>query len=715
MRGSTGGNEGKQGRKGGTERKGGSAEERKGASEEIGRGREQGVSMGERGEKRGSKGKKEGKQGGNGREGGGERRGSMGGKEAKEGGKGGETGAERRGSKGGTEGKQGRKGGGAERERRGSRGKGGEAVEKRRGSRGGKGGELGGEGRGSMGGKGGEARVEMRRRKGGKEGNQGNSRLIPFRASSPSSSSPSAPHPLPPLIPFRASSISVPHPLPRIINFPLSVSSARLCDKERKRANAPAADHVTSGASLLSRAKAPFFSPPFPIPPPVSAPLLHRLALRLPQVAPADSSPIARSEPISPADAVFFPPLPSLSAFHNADLEGGNMRHIGSISNPCLTKRPFLQRAYQEPPPVSGAPIGQHRFVMAGGYRIGANQFAAVGHSLRDLKEEGGSGASKCYWIALDGGYAEGRVRVIYPAEHHWLLYETAIYECTLLVNSTGTTGGSAILMLDEQAVVMHEEGQDEFAIDAPPFGRRDGFKWVQMGLYSPPPPLLLPPSPTDEQAVVMHEEGQDEFAIDAPPVVNLNGFKSVQMGLYLPPSHRRAGSGDARGGAGRVRHRCTSLDEQAVVMHEEGQDEFAIDAPPLVNLNGFKSVQMGLYLPPSHRRAGSGDARGGAGRVRHRCTSLDEQAVVMHEEGQDEFAIDAPPPYHLAFCSYPMYRHLNPKTIQEWLQPCITWAPPFFPTRYLPYAMYPTPPSLYHFPSPDSPALPGRGVFCSQ
>ncbi|CAI5935422.1 unnamed protein product, partial [Closterium sp. NIES-64] len=469
MRGSTGGNEGKQGRKGGTERKGGSAEERKGASEEIGRGREQGVSMGERGEKRGSKGKKEGKQGGNGREGGGERRGSMGGKEAKEGGKGGETGAERRGSKGGTEGKQGRKGGGAERERRGSRGKGGEAVEKRRGSRGGKGGELGGEGRGSMGGKGGEARVEMRRRKGGKEGNQGNSRLIPFRASSPSSSSPSAPHPLPPLIPFRASSISVPHPLPRIINFPLSVSSARLCDKERKRANAPAADHVTSGASLLSRAKAPFFSPPFPIPPPVSAPLLHRLALRLPQVAPADSSPIARSEPISPADAVFFPPLPSLSAFHNADLEGGNMRHIGSISNPCLTKRPFLQRAYQEPPPVSGAPIGQHRFVMAGGYRIGANQFAAVGHSLRDLKEEGGSGASKCYWIALDGGYAEGRVRVIYPAEHHWLLYETAIYECTLLVNSTGTTGGSAILMLDEQAVVMHEEGQDEFAIDAPP------------------------------------------------------------------------------------------------------------------------------------------------------------------------------------------------------------------------------------------------------
>ncbi|CAI5487293.1 unnamed protein product [Closterium sp. Naga37s-1] len=153
----------------------------------------------------------------------------------------------------------------------------------------------------------------------------------------------------------------------------------------------------------------------------------------------------------------------------DADLEGGNMRHIGSISNPCLTKRPFLQRAYQEPPPVSGAPIGQHRFVMAGGYRIGANQFAAVGHSLRDLKEEGGSGASKCYWIALDGGYAEGRVRVIYPAEHHWLLYETAIYECTLLVNSTGTTGGSAILMLDEQAVVMHEEGQDEFAIDAPP------------------------------------------------------------------------------------------------------------------------------------------------------------------------------------------------------------------------------------------------------
>ncbi|GJP75769.1 hypothetical protein CLOP_g6172 [Closterium sp. NIES-67] len=145
------------------------------------------------------------------------------------------------------------------------------------------------------------------------------------------------------------------------------------------------------------------------------------------------------------------------------------MRHIGSISNPCLTKRPLLQRAYQEPPPVSGAPIGQHRFVMAGGYRISRNQFAALGHSLRELKEEGGSGASKCYWMALDGGYAEGKVRVIYPAEHHWLLYETAIYECTLLVNSTGMTGGSAILMLDEQAVLMHQEGPDEFAIDAPP------------------------------------------------------------------------------------------------------------------------------------------------------------------------------------------------------------------------------------------------------
>ncbi|CAI5518202.1 unnamed protein product, partial [Closterium sp. Naga37s-1] len=174
--------------------------------------------------------------------------------------------------------------------------------------------------------------------------------------------------------------------------------------------------------------------------------------------------------PTRPADWISsLPPriVPEFSA--DADLDGGNMRHIGSISNPCLTKRPFLQRAYQEPPPVSGTPIGQHRFVMAGGYRIGANQFAAVGHSLRELKEEGGSGASKCYWIALDGGYAEGKVRVIYPAEHHWLVYETAIYECTLLVNSTGTTGGSAILVLDEQAEVMHEEGQDEFPIDAPP------------------------------------------------------------------------------------------------------------------------------------------------------------------------------------------------------------------------------------------------------
>ncbi|CAI5507027.1 unnamed protein product [Closterium sp. Naga37s-1] len=174
--------------------------------------------------------------------------------------------------------------------------------------------------------------------------------------------------------------------------------------------------------------------------------------------------------PTRPADWISsLPPRPVPEFSADADLDGGNMRHIGSISNPCLTKRPFLQRAYQEPPPVSGTPIGQHRFVMAGGYRIGANQFAAVGHSLRELKEEGGSGASKCYWIALDGGYAEGKVRVIYPAEHHWLVYETAIYECTLLVNSTGTTGGSAILVLDEQAVVMHEEGQDEFAIDGPP------------------------------------------------------------------------------------------------------------------------------------------------------------------------------------------------------------------------------------------------------
>ncbi|CAI7932068.1 unnamed protein product [Closterium sp. NIES-54] len=229
-----------------------------------------------------------------------------------------------------------------------------------------------------------------------------------------------------------------------------------------------------NGLGLLPTRPADWISslPPRPVPEFSSAPCPFSLFPSLLSFR-LSSLPFANANFTSPAHPPLPPrsppPLPPPPAPPDADLDGGNMRHIGSISNPCLTKRPFLQRAYQEPPPVSGTPIGQHRFVMAGGYRIGANQFAAVGHSLRELKEEGGSGASKCYWIALDGGYAEGKVRVIYPAEHHWLLYETAIYECTLLVNSTGTTGGSAILVLDEQALVMHEEGQDEFAIDGPP------------------------------------------------------------------------------------------------------------------------------------------------------------------------------------------------------------------------------------------------------
>ncbi|CAI6012763.1 unnamed protein product [Closterium sp. NIES-65] len=111
-------------------------------------------------------------------------------------------------------------------------------------------------------------------------------RLILFRASSSS-----VPHPLPRLILFRASSSSAPHPLPRLIPFRASspsapysalyMSSARLRDEEGQCANAPAADHVTSGASLPSRAKPPIFFPLFPPSTPSICPLAG-LALRLP-------------------------------------------------------------------------------------------------------------------------------------------------------------------------------------------------------------------------------------------------------------------------------------------------------------------------------------------------------------------------------------------------------------------------------------------------
>ncbi|CAI5493502.1 unnamed protein product [Closterium sp. Naga37s-1] len=142
----------------------------------------------------------------------------------------------------------------------------------------------------------------------------------------------------------------------------------------------------------------------------------------------------------------------------DADVEGANIDHNNSITNPCLTRHSLLQRAYQEAPPGALAALGQPRFVQRSGYRLSANEFAAIGMSLRVMREIADDGLGHCYWVGRDGRHLTGRLRGIYPGEHHLLMYETAVYHCKLAVESTGNGGGTVMIQLDRSDVAIYSE-----------------------------------------------------------------------------------------------------------------------------------------------------------------------------------------------------------------------------------------------------------------
>ncbi|GJP81605.1 hypothetical protein CLOP_g11748 [Closterium sp. NIES-67] len=142
----------------------------------------------------------------------------------------------------------------------------------------------------------------------------------------------------------------------------------------------------------------------------------------------------------------------------DADVEGANIDHNNSITNPCLTRHSLLQRAYQEAPPGALSALGQPRFVQRSGYRLSANEFAAIGMSLRVIRENGDDGLGHCYWVGRDGRHLQGRLRGIYPGEHHLLMYETAVYHCRLMAETTGDGGGTAMIQLDRMDVPIYSE-----------------------------------------------------------------------------------------------------------------------------------------------------------------------------------------------------------------------------------------------------------------
>lgn len=72
----------------------------------------------------------------------------------------------------------------------------------------------------------------------------------------------------------------------------------------------------------------------------------------------------------------------SLSLYAERDVEGANMDHNMSISNPCISTSDLLKRAYLQPTPVPFSAFGQHRFIMRSGYRTSPRDFAAVGLQL---------------------------------------------------------------------------------------------------------------------------------------------------------------------------------------------------------------------------------------------------------------------------------------------------------------------------------------------
>ena len=119
------------------------------------------------------------------------------------------------------------------------------------------------------------------------------------------------------------------------------------------------------------------------------------------------SPPCARAPSLPPSLAPSLPP--SLPLPLAVDVEGSSVDHQTSTSNPCLTQRSLLQRAFMEQQPAALSSFGQHRFLLLNGYRTGVQEFAAVGLYLRVMRHfTGNEGVSRGGRHSEDDG-APGR------------------------------------------------------------------------------------------------------------------------------------------------------------------------------------------------------------------------------------------------------------------------------------------------------------------
>lgn len=151
-----------------------------------------------------------------------------------------------------------------------------------------------------------------------------------------------------------------------------------------------------------------------------------------------------------------------------ADVEGANIDHNGSTASSCLTERPLLLRALLDkvPGPFSG--IGIHSFILRSSYRVNDRHFVAIGMSALALHQS--KQRNRCEWHGLDQSHIEGRQYVVWPGEHHDLMYESAIFHCELENGTLPGVGGSLFMKIDEEifSVYKEEKGRLELEPKAP-------------------------------------------------------------------------------------------------------------------------------------------------------------------------------------------------------------------------------------------------------
>lgn len=129
-----------------------------------------------------------------------------------------------------------------------------------------------------------------------------------------------------------------------------------------------------------------------------------------------------------------------------ADVEGANMDHNGSISNPCLTERSLLRRALFEEPPKAFEDFGLSPFILVNAYRINGYSFVAVGLSALTLHDS--ISVEKCFWMGHDGTVLTGKLYPLYPGEHHDLMYEAVIVQCSLEKETSSGEGGNLLFTI---------------------------------------------------------------------------------------------------------------------------------------------------------------------------------------------------------------------------------------------------------------------------